>query len=395
MSDSPFASPIGLSRDPHWDDAWTDKRTNQYVLPHPDNEFERLRAGRASELGKTISNTFTLNRWHKEMVLRGVMIRRSILLRAANALNGSGLSAKGLKRALWDLCQEAEDTAGAKEPAALGTGFHEMTERWDAGTISLDAAPEPSDRDLLAYAEIIERSGLISRPEFTEQIIWNRPVNIAGRFDRLWPYKHCDRLHVGDLKTGRYIEYGWGENPIQLWCYANGTHMFDARGTRTWGPMPEMCTELGLILHIPSDGKKYLEDEVMANGELAEGGEPTGSRMAALYEVKLDTTIPVAGLLPPWLGADGGSTGFLSPAELAIAVQQWHKASKKVSRMVCRVEVTPHGEVIDSPLTVRERIEMADTEMELADLRRIHLARKEWSGWHTRWARERLETLAS
>ena len=98
MTDSPFASPIGLSRDPHWDDAWTDKRTNQYVLPHPDNEFERLRAGRASELGKTVSNTFTLNRWHKEMVLRGVLIRRSILLRAANALNGSGLSAKGLKQ---------------------------------------------------------------------------------------------------------------------------------------------------------------------------------------------------------------------------------------------------------------------------------------------------------
>jgi hypothetical protein len=266
-----------------------------------------------------------------------------------------------------------------------------MTERWDAGTISLDAAPEPSDRDLLAYAEIIERSGLISRPEFTEQIIWNRPVNIAGRFDRLWPYKHCDRLHVGDLKTGRYIEYGWGENPIQLWCYANGTHMFDARGTRTWGPMPEMCTELGLILHIPSDGKKYLEDEVMANGELAEGGEPTGNRMAALYEVKLDSRIQVPSR--QWGEADWITE--VSPAELAIAVQQWHKASKKVSRMVCRVEVTPDGEVIDSPLTVRERIEMADSEAELEELRRVHLARKEWNGWHTRWAKERLLDLAS
>jgi len=57
-----FAQPLGLSRDPYWDDAWTDKYSNQYVLPHPDNPLVELRAGRASELGKTISNTFTLKK---------------------------------------------------------------------------------------------------------------------------------------------------------------------------------------------------------------------------------------------------------------------------------------------------------------------------------------------
>lgn len=383
--ESPFASPIGLSRDPYWDDAWTEGNT--YVLPHPDNEFEQLRAGRASELGKTISNTFTLNRWHKEQVLKGVVIRPSIQQAAYIAMH-DGLTSKQLKRKIWDLCKEAEDVAGSKEPAAIGTGFHKITELWDARSITVERTPPPWDRDLLAYAEILTRTGIVAVPEFTERIVWNEPINTAGRFDRLWRYlRHCDKWHVGDLKTGRYIEHGWGENPIQLWCYANATHLFDHKN-KTWSPMPEMCTDVGLILHVPSDGKKYLEDEVMATGEIAEGGEPTGNRMAALYEVDLTTRIQAPGVR--FLMG-----GTLTPAELAKAVQDWHKASKKVARMVARVEVKPDGEVIDSPLSVREQIEMAESEAELAELRRIYLVRKEWNGWHTRWARERLEILSS
>src|SRR5207342_3297610 len=153
MTDSIFAQPLGLSRDPYWDDAWTDKYSNQYVLPHPDNPLVELRAGRASELGKTISNTFTLNRWHTIQTLKGAIMRRSIIARGAIALYDS-LSKRDLDKAFIELVREAQDVAGSKEPAALGTGFHKLTELYDAVKIGLEEVPEPWDRDMLAYAEV-------------------------------------------------------------------------------------------------------------------------------------------------------------------------------------------------------------------------------------------------
>lgn len=401
---SPFAEPIGLSRDPYWDDAWT--QGNEYVLPHPDNEFEALRAGRASELGKTISNTFTLNQWHQEMVLTGAVLRPSIILRAFTAMN-DGLTTKQLKRVKKGLCAEAKDVAGTKEPAALGTGFHKVTELWDANRITLEATPPPWDRDLAAYAEILLRTGIVCVSEFTERIVFNRQLNTVGRFDRLWRYlKCCQKWHVGDLKTGRYLDYGWLEIVVQLLVYATAELMFYARadspkpivgvdellpdavnraarvfGCDIWAPMPEVCDRTGLVLHVPADGKKYLEGDIMANGEVSEGGEPTGDRMAALYEVDLTKRIKLPGV-------------SVSPADLAVGVQEWHK-TKKVARLVARVEVDEAGVVVDSPLSVREQIELADSEAELVELRRTFLARKEWNGWHTRWARERSEILSS
>jgi hypothetical protein len=369
MTDSPFASPIGLSRDPHWDDAWT--KGNTYVLPHPDNEFETLKAGRASELGKTISNTFSLNRWHKEMVFKGLLIRKSILQRGAIALKELAKP----QSAIWALCDEAEEVAGTKEPAAIGTGFHKLTELFDAGKIGMHEAPEPWDRDLVAYAELLLKCDLVAVPELTERIVWNRTLNIAGRFDRLWRYlKCCDKWHVGDVKTGRYLDAGWHEIPIQLDCYAGATHLFDVE-TEKWSPMPETCRRAGLVLHVPSDGKKD------------ENREPTGDRLAALYEVKLDSRIRVPVEFAAW-------PTELSPAELAKAVQAWQK-TKRIATMVARVEVTPDGEVVDSPLTITERIDLAASEAELQELRSEALSRREWKGHHTTRARERLEVLAS
>jgi hypothetical protein len=395
-TDTPWAQPIGLSRDPYWDDAWTNEN-NEYVLPHPDNEFESLRAGRASELGKVISNTFTLNRWHKEMVLRGVVARRSILQRAAIALH-DGLTKKQASKQLWDLCKEAEDVAGSKEPAALGTGFHKLTELYDARKVTLEEVPEPWDRDMLAYAEVLHRAGIVAVPEFTERIVWNRPINTAGRFDRLWCYlRHCDRWHVGDVKTGRDLQYGWLEILIQLQAYATATHIFHADPPKFgpkwpgepefaylveqktpdqsyWSAMPEMCTDVGLVLHVPSSG--MVDEE----------GEPTGGRMGALYEVDLTTRIEF-----PLMGYAGKG---VNPTELAVAVQQYQKV-RRVARLICRVEVTEAGEVRDAPLTLSELIDLTTTRAELEELWADRKARKEWKGHHTIRARKQMETLAS
>ena len=368
-----FAHPIGLSRDPHWDDAWTDAYTNEYVLPHPDNEFEKLRAGRASELGKTISNTFTLNQWHQRMVIQGVGIRGSLALEAAIAVN-DGLTPKERRKRLQELATEAKNVAGGKEPAALGTGLHKITELVDARKI--DHVPPPWDRDIVAYSAMLQKMGIVHVPEFTEKIIWVRSINVAGRFDRLVRYlRHCDKWHVEDFKTGRNLQYGWGEIPIQLWCYANADMIFDP-DTRVWSDAPEICTEMGLVHHVP------------VGGPVDEDGNPLGYSESVLYEVDLTTRIEVL----TFLARSGEVT--LTPAELCVAVQQWRK-TKRLAKPVARIRVTSQGEVIDAPLTWQERLDLASSEAELEEVRSEARMAGEWHGGLTRRFNERVEILAS
>ena len=374
MTESPFAVPIGLSRDAHWDDAWTDAYTNEYVLPHPDNEFETLRAGRASELGKTISNTFTLNQWHQRMVMQGVGIRGSLALEASIVVNDS-LTPKEKRKRLNELATEAKNVAGGKEPAALGTGLHKMTELVDAGKVA--HVPPPWDRDIVAYSAMLHKMGIVHVPEFTEKIIWVRSVNVAGRFDRLVRYlRHCPKWHVEDFKTGRNLQYGWGEIPIQLWCYANATDIFDP-DTRTWSTAPEICQELGLVHHVP------------VGGPIDEDGNPLGYSESVLYEVDLTTRIPVVPSYNDW-----GDGWTVTPSDLCIAVQQWRKV-RRLAKPVARIRVTADGEVIDAPLTWQEQIDLAGSEAELEAVRTEARAVGEWHGGLTRRFNERVEVLAS
>jgi hypothetical protein len=197
-----FASPIGLSRDPHAEEAWV--VGNEYRLPHPDDPSKELRAGRASELGKTISNTFTLNQFHMRSVAEGMVI--------APHLRMEGGIARSLprdeKRLEFNrIAKEAHRAAGAKGPSSLGTGFHKVCELYDAGKLRLEDVPEPWTLDVVAYAAILQRTGIVCVPEFTEQIIWVRELNICGKYDRLVRYLRMGpHWVVLDLKSGHDLQ---------------------------------------------------------------------------------------------------------------------------------------------------------------------------------------------
>jgi hypothetical protein len=157
---------------------------------------------------------------------------------------------------------------------------------------------------------------------------------------------------IGDLKTGRSLEYGWNEISIQLALYANADGIFDFT-TGEYEPMPEgLDRSVGIVVHLP-----------------------VGQAKATVYQVNLEQ-------------------GYKA-AVLAAAVRDW----RKVRDLAAPVEVAqvmlgdehlalPAGsstEVIHGTVvTVREaawqdRIVAARTVKELSEIRKEAMAAGEWT----------------
>lgn len=349
-----FADPEPI-RPAHFQDQWI--RNGRYRLPHPDFPDKELNAERASNFAKTISNTLTLNQWHVRKTVEGMAMHQSLVLEAVGYLS-DGLEPGDLRNKIQDIASAAQAAAGSKEPSSRGTFLHGLTVKEDLGRCP--ALPDPWERDMIAYRAILQKTGIQCVPEYTEKSIWNREMNIAGTFDRMVRYlRHTDKWVVLDLKTGRAkdLQYSWAEIPIQLWCYAMGDVICDPQKFDGWSLMPDTCTDLGLVLHLPQ-------------------GEGT----ATLFEVDLGTTVEV----PPQA----------RPADLVIAVQKWRR-TRRLVRVIARIEVTEHGEVRDVPLTWGEQMDWATSEAELEDIAADAVAAGAWKASVTKRKNDRLNTLLS
>jgi hypothetical protein len=373
--DDPFAQPE-IPRPANFQGKWI--REGRYRLPHPDDPTQELNAERASNFAKTISNTLTLNKWHVRKTVEGMATHPSLALEAAGELaefnyrvaeldrtNGhSEEEAVELRRELvrrhnqeqQRIAEQAQNIAGAKEASSRGTFLHGLTVLDEKGAEF--PLPEPWGRDMMAYKAILRKTGIQPSPEYTEKSIWIRDLNIAGTFDRLVRYlRHTTKWVVLDLKTGRDLQYGWAEIPIQLWCYAMGDVVCDPQNFQGWEPMPDTCTDLGLVLHLPQ-----------------------GEGRATLYEMDLSTQIQVPSLA--------------RPADLVIAVQKWRRA-RRIAKPVARIEVTEDGKIIDHPLTWQELMDLATSETELEDIASEAVAGGAWKASVTKRKNERQNILAS
>jgi hypothetical protein len=150
--------------------------------------------------------------------------------------------------------ERAESSRGA----TLGTALHNFTHRLDRGEpMASLRAPEPLDADLTEYQATLARYGLGVVPGLIERIVVCPELGAAGTFDRILsqtpgPFSQCP-LTVGDLKTGKTVEWSWLEWAIQLAIYANATHMWDP-ATKTYIPMPPpdvLDRDRALIIHLP------------------------------------------------------------------------------------------------------------------------------------------------
>lgn len=219
-------------------------RYGRYLLPHPVTG-KRQAFSRATTIAKSISDTFALSQWSQRMAAKGLALRPDLIAMA------STLDVKADKDKLNSLVEQAKDAAGQKVSANLGTAVHSFTEAVDAGA-SLDSVPAAHRADVAAYLAAMQEAGLTAVPHLIERITVVPEFDTAGTFDRI--LKESDgSFTVGDVKTGRDLQYGWQEIAIQLALYAHGVNeagVYDLAGDR-WAEAPEVRTDYGIVMHLP------------------------------------------------------------------------------------------------------------------------------------------------
>lgn len=216
-------------------------RFGRYLLPDPDTAEIRPWT-RATTFAQTLSNTFALERWKVRQTARGLAQRPELLASVAAAHPDDN-------KAVDTACEAALEASGGKERARLGTALHSFTEQIDFG--AQVQVPAQWSADLAAYTAACDGAGLIRWPEFIERITVVPAIEVAGTLDRIVELADDDTMAILDVKTGRDLDYAWGEIAIQLACYAHGAALWDPIGSR-WQDMPEVNQTWALVAHVPA-----------------------------------------------------------------------------------------------------------------------------------------------
>ncbi len=231
-------------------------RYGRYLLPHPVTG-KRQGWTRCTTMAKSISDTFALSQWSQRMTAKGLALRPDLV-----SLAGT-LDVKADKDKLNHLVDQAKDAAGQKVAANLGTTLHTHTENVDAGA-PLDSVPPNHRADVAAYRAAMAEAGLIAVPHLIERITVVPQFDTAGTFDRVLLTSDGDYV-IGDLKSGRDLQYGWQEIAIQLALYAQGVNesgVYDLAEERWELPdtfehtmgvagSPKVRTDYGIVMHLP------------------------------------------------------------------------------------------------------------------------------------------------
>lgn len=266
------ADKLNVSGQPSARYEWYGSQNRGYLVKEPDTgDFRRYKNGkpkgvtRATTFNKAASDSKAINDWGKRNIVIGASRRRDILLRA------HGLTHENNRRELESIVAELEEAAGAKVGSDLGTYLHEFTEQMDAGLKTPDQAPEEFQGSLRRYEQALLDAGLEPVPgliERTTMII--EYGGVVGTFDRIFYHRPSGTYIVGDLKTGKTMEYAMNETETQMWVYAHGVNqngVYDWN-TDTWErAWPDMSDkgpdeyspikvreDLGVIIHMPVQG---------------------------------------------------------------------------------------------------------------------------------------------
>lgn len=220
-------------------------RWNRYILPHPETGKEQAWT-RVTTLARTLSDEYGLTQWMKRNVARGMALRPDLIAGAAAADPDED------KSTLESVVKQAEEAAGAKKGANLGTAFHAAAYRADRGEkVQL---PAPLDTDVAEYQRAMRDRGLRVIPEYAERIVLIPELECAGTLDRIVSQPSgatkSEPLSILDLKSGKDLSYAWLEIAIQQACYSRATHMWD-KAKRAWEPMPKVDQHRALIAHSP------------------------------------------------------------------------------------------------------------------------------------------------
>lgn len=253
-------------------------RYGRYVLLHPTTGAE-VHWTRATTFAKSISDTYALSMWSQRMVLKGTTLRPDLITQA------HGKDVARDKDWMDKATAELKNMAGDKVAANMGTAYHSFTELCDRAAdpyaeLARSVPPE-AQTDIRVYLDLLAETGLRPVPSLIEWTTGVLQYEVCGTSDRCYQVtKHLEleipgkviRLSpgefvIGDVKTGKDLDYGWGEIAIQLAVYANGLNTLGRYdwGTQTWDPEPlaqyaepgtKVRLDVGIVPHIPVDKSK-------------------------------------------------------------------------------------------------------------------------------------------
>lgn len=244
VTDDVFSSPDG--------NGWAGKvrtgHAGRYELPDPVTGKKKLWT-RVSTIAKVLQDSYHLDRWHLRSVAKGMGIRPDLVALAAN------LDVREDRDELQDIADKAHEAAGGNVGANMGTALHAYIERVDAGEdLRHEGMHDKTRRALDHYQKTMREYGLVTDPSLMERVVLNYEYGIVGRLDRILNDPVFWKLpRIGDLKTGSTMDFGSLEMAMQLSLYAHADYIWN-EDEGVWEKFPEMDTEKGIIMHLPSIG---------------------------------------------------------------------------------------------------------------------------------------------
>ena len=231
-------------------------------------DFRRYKNGkpkgwtRATTFNKAATDQNSLSDWGKRNVLIGASLRPDLVSKA------HGLTHENDRAVLMSLVSELETAAGAKVSAQQGTDIHELTERWDAGQLAIEDIPKMYIDTLRLYQHALNQAGLRAVPGLIERTTCIQEFGgVVGTLDRVYLHEASGQYIIGDVKTGKTLEYGMDEIETQEWIYAHGVNengVYDWN-TDTWvdtvrvdGGRDQTITvseDWGIVVWLPVQGE--------------------------------------------------------------------------------------------------------------------------------------------
>lgn len=271
---APIVPEVNVSGQPKSRYEWRGSTNLGYLTKDPaTGDFKRYKNGkpkgftRVTTFVKAASDSTALTDWAKRNVLIGASKRPDVVARA------HGLTHADNRGDLMSLVGELETAAGAKVSADIGTMIHEFTERAD-GDPEFDIESIPPGfrpaielyRRTIAAAGLVPVGGLIERTTHVADF-----GGVTGTLDRVYYHERSGQYVIGDVKTGKTLEYGMAEIEAQEAIYAVGVNesgVYDWN-TDEWQPpksygdsvetgpweIPPVSEDWGVIVHMPVQGK--------------------------------------------------------------------------------------------------------------------------------------------
>lgn len=199
-----------------------------------------------------------LSDWHQRMLLEGVARVNPRLLQ--DYLDIPDPMGKD-KSEVMKIVSRAREAAGAGDRAKWGDALHQITEKFDMeGELSI--VPPEFEADLDAYCEAVRDLEML----VAEKFVVNDELKYAGTLDRAIRVKgqiaralgvSDGTIVIGDLKTGRSVDFAKGKYGMQLAGYAYGKDynpLTFERSPLTFDVFSDqpVSQEVGLLIHLPA-----------------------------------------------------------------------------------------------------------------------------------------------